>query len=210
MNYILRGYTPRPLINTFKEILIPSATQFLVAFTVSLVIFLIESARYLLNLLAGNHPVTVNYYGELTGSLLRQSSDNAVAPDLAVITIWAIAGAVVYASIFLIADFIMAIKIMVNAGQEIASDHEAGFFHLINEYRRAIWIGFFIFITGISILITSQLWLKLLPLNGSTNLAWNTIGILGLAYNLYLIVNSGLVIRHNPKLIQRREDVIHP
>lgn len=195
--------TPGPprILRTTKEILIPDGVQVATSLFAATMVYAVASAEYYWALLTGGEIALKDYSSDLLNSAYSQLSHLPGASSATVSFLWGVAGIAIYLSVLLCVNFF--INVRNNAAYNVPYHNKPKLMALalLAEYRRLIWVV----LLGIALWITAMLlpvWFGYFDEFTRNHAAVIPLllGLLGLAYNLYIVSALTAAVFRNPKV----------
>jgi hypothetical protein len=194
--------SPLTLARTIREILIPDVVQTVTSLFAAVFVYLVVSANYFWDYVNDGVVSHQSYTTDVFSKAFSQLNNIPRASTLVIVVVWGLAGIVVYGLVLLVINFFIHTQNNVLLNRGLKDNPKLLAFSLLSEYRRLVWVILLSFVLWITLVRWLPLWMECFHIFNHLQHEVNyfALGILGTAYNLYLVFSCFVAVRHNPKI----------
>lgn len=197
-------YSFKPLTKTLKEIFAPTIGEAALSVVSACIILFLAFFDYFSRLITGDNPQSQEYFHKTIDGYLTTISNLPLAQYSTQTIIWGLLGAGAYVLLLTAVDLLIVLRNVMVRGEGRGITAKFDPFSLIDEYRRAVWIGVsvaFLIATFSTFLPT---WFGLFKIGVEGGVFSVLASVIGIAVNLYFIYMLAWVAKRNPNMLARK------
>lgn len=189
-------------VQTLREILIPDRLQLTGSFVAAALVYVIVSAGYFWDRLTGGDVALKDHASGLLDSLYSIVDHLPGASNAAVALLWGAGGIAIYILVILIANFFVNTRNNTTLNQPLQHKPKLLAFALLSQYRRTIWTALLAATLVLAVAVLIPEWFRYFDIFNRDHyqVQYLLLGIVGLAYTLYLLFATTAAVIRNPQI----------